>query len=74
MKYTFKMRNVDCGNCALKIEDRIKKLDGVNDCKVNFLTEKIKLDVEYDKLEGLKPQILSEARKVEEECEIEFDK
>ena len=39
MKKSFKIE-VDCANCALKVEDAIRKVDGVIDVKVNFLTQR----------------------------------
>lgn len=51
---------VDCANCAAKIEDAIKKIDGVNDCSIAFMTQKIMLDVDDLKSD----EILKEAQKV----------
>lgn len=52
MKKKFKMENLDCANCAAKMEDAISKLDGVTDCSVNFLTQKFMLDAEDDKFDA----------------------
>ncbi len=59
---------VDCAVCAQKCEDAIKKLDGVEDCKVNFMTQK--MIVEAQNPDGLLKQILKAARKVEPDFEI----
>lgn len=58
MKKKFKMENLDCANCAAKMEEAISKLDGVNDCSVSFLTQKFMLDAEDDKFDA----VLEEAR------------
>ena len=55
----YKMEEVDCAGCAAKMEAKIKKLDGVNDASVSFLHQKLKLDVEDDKLE----EVLEKAQK-----------
>ena len=59
MKKTFKMENLDCANCAAKMETAIKKIDGVNDCSINFMTEKISIDAEDDKFD----EVLTAAQK-----------
>ncbi len=40
MRKVFKLDEIDCAVCAGKLEDAIKKLDGVEDAKINFLTQK----------------------------------
>ena len=46
MKKKFKLTDLDCANCAAKMEDAIKKLDGVNDASVNFMTQKMMVDAD----------------------------
>ena len=46
MKKKFKLVDLDCANCAAKMEGAIKKIDGVNDATVSFLTQKLTLDAE----------------------------
>ena len=58
MKKTYKME-VDCANCAAKMEDAIRKIEGVNDARVNFMTQKLVLDCDEERLD----QILKEAKK-----------
>ena len=45
MKKTIKVENLDCANCASKIEKAINKVEGVESANVNFITQKIKLDL-----------------------------
>ena len=59
MKKTYKME-VDCANCAAKLEDAIRKIEGVHDARVNFMTQKLVLDCDEDRLDA----ILKEAKKV----------
>lgn len=59
MKKTFKMENLDCANCAAKMEAAIKKIDGVNDCSISFMTQKISIDAEDDKFD----EVLTAAQK-----------
>ena len=43
MKKVFKLQDLDCANCARKMEDAIKKIDGVQDASVSFMTQKMTL-------------------------------
>ena len=70
MKKTYKI-NVDCANCANKMENAAKGTDGVKDAVVNFMTLKMKVEFE----EGADPasvmqQVLQNCKKVESDCEI----
>ena len=70
MKKTYKI-DVDCANCAAKMEDAAKKTPGVADCTVNFMT--LKMIVTFD--EGAEPatvmqDVLKNCKRVEDDCEI----
>lgn len=70
MKKTYKI-DVDCANCANKMEVAAKNTDGVKDATVNFMT--LKMIVEFD--EGQEPksvmkEVLKNCKKVEDDCEI----
>ena len=70
MKKTYKIE-VDCANCANKMEQATKKTSGVANAVVNFMTQK--MTVEF--AEGQDPavvmkQVLKNCKKVEDDCEI----
>ena len=70
MKKTYRI-DVDCANCANKMEDAARKTDGVADCTVNFMM--LKMHVEFE--EGQDPKAVMEqvrrnCKKVEDDCEI----
>lgn len=70
MKKTYKI-DVDCANCANKMEEAVRKTAGVKDATVNFMT--LKMIVEFE--DGAEPKaVMQEARKkckkVEDDCEI----
>ena len=72
MKKTYKIE-VDCANCANKMEEATKKTEGVKDATVNFMT--LKMNVEFE--EGADPaevmeRVLKNCKKVEDDCEIFF--
>ena len=68
----YNIENVDCANCAAKMEEGIKKLDGVNDARVNFLTQKLVVDTEREDLKELQKEILKACRKIDDDVEIDF--
>lgn len=70
MKKTYKI-DVDCANCANKMEEAAKNTDGVKDAVVNFMT--LKMSVEFE--EGAEPsdvmkEVVKNCKKVEDDCEI----
>lgn len=70
MKKTFKLIDLDCANCAAKMEAAIKKLDGVNDASVNFMTQKMTVDADDARFEAIMDEAQKICRKFEPDCEI----
>ena len=70
MKKTFKLVDLDCANCAAKMETAIRKIDGVHDASVSFMTQKMTVDAEDEKFEAIMDQVVKVCRKVEPDCEI----
>ena len=70
MKKTYKLIDLDCANCAAKMEAAIKKLDGVNDASVSFLSQKMTIDAEDDKFDEIVKQAVKVCKKVEPDCVI----
>ncbi len=70
MKKTYKMRDLDCANCAAKMEDAIRKLDGVQDVSISFMTQKLTIEAEEDRLDEIMRQAVKVCKKVEPDCEI----
>ncbi|MBE5892029.1 MAG: heavy-metal-associated domain-containing protein [Lachnospiraceae bacterium] len=70
MKKTYKIE-VDCANCALKMETAAKKVEGVADAAVSFMTQKMKVEFEEGAEEAAVMQaVLKACKKVESDCEI----
>ena len=62
---------IDCANCANKIETALKKVDGVKDVAINFMTQKLTLEIEDDKdADKVIELCKKEAKKVESDAEI----
>lgn len=70
MKKTYKMRDLDCANCAAKMEDAIRKLDGVQAVSISFMTQKLTIEAEEERLDEIMRQAVKVCRKVEPDCEI----
>ena len=70
MRKSFKLDEIDCANCALKLEDAIKKVDGVDDAKVNFLTQKLTLSAADDRFNAVLDDVIALVAKVEPDCEV----
>ena len=70
MKKKFKLQDLDCANCAAKMEDGIKKLPCVNDASVSFMTQKLTIDADDDKFDEIMKQVVEVCAKVEPDCKI----
>ncbi|CDA28060.1 cation transporter [Eubacterium sp. AF19-12LB] len=70
MKKKFKLQDLDCANCAAKMEDLIKKIDGVNDASVSFMTQKMMVDADDARFDGIMKEVVKVCAKVEPDCKI----
>lgn len=71
MKKKFKIKGLDCANCAAKIEDEIKKIDGVKDANVSFMTENLKLEVADDsKFDEVLDEVCDVIKRVEPDSSL----
>lgn len=72
MKKSYKIE-VDCANCARKMEDAANKTEGVKEAVVNFMAQKMSVEfAEGADEKATMAQVLKNCRKVESDCEIEF--
>ena len=70
MKKKFKLQDLDCANCAAKLEDLIKKIDGVNDASVSFMTQKMMVDADDARFDDIMKEVVKVCAKVEPDCKI----
>ncbi len=70
MKKTYKIE-VDCANCAAKMEEAAKNTAGVADAVVSFMTQKMKVEFENDAdVQSVMTQVVKNCKRVEDDCEI----
>ena len=72
MKKRFQLTNLDCANCAAKMERAIQKLDGVHEATVSFMTQKLALDADDDRFEEILKKVEEAIRKVDPDCTIRW--
>ena len=70
MKKTFKMIDLDCANCAAKMEAAIKKIDGVKSATVSFMTQKMTIEADDERFDEIVKLAVKECKKVEPDCEV----
>ena len=70
MKKKFKLIDLDCANCAAKMENAIKKIDGVEDANVSFMTQKMTIVAEEQEFERIMKEVVKVCSKVEPDCQI----
>ena len=70
MKKKFKLTDLDCANCAAKMEDAIKKIKGVEDASVSFMTQKMTIEAAEDQFDRIMQEVVAVCKKVEPDCVI----
>lgn len=70
MTKRFRLEDLDCANCAAKMENAIKKLDGVEDATVSFMMQKLTVTADEGRFEEIMDRIEKTCRKVEPDCRI----
>lgn len=70
MKKKFKLEDLDCANCAAKMEEGIKKISGVKDANVSFLAQKMTIEAEDEKFDEIMKEVVAVCEKIEPDCKI----
>ncbi len=71
MKVKFKIKGIDCANCAAELERAIQKIDGVTEASLSFMTEKLVMEIEDDRKEEVLKNLKKVVKKEEPDCTIE---
>ena len=70
MKAVLKLEGLDCANCAAKIENEVKKIDGLDEANLSFMTQKLTLEAPESDLERIVDEASRIAKKIEDEVNI----
>lgn len=70
MKKVFKLEELDCAHCAAKMEDGIRKLDGVINVQVNFLSQKLTLEADDNEFDTILKKAKDIIKKIEPDCVV----
>lgn len=70
MKKVFQLEELDCANCAAKMELQINKLDGVIKASVSFMTQKLTLEAEEEKFDNIVVEAAKLIKKIEPDCRL----
>ena len=72
MKKKFKLQDLDCANCVAKMEEAIKKIEGVSDATVSFMTQKMTIEADDSRFDEIMKEVVSACKKVEPDCIIQL--
>ena len=69
MKKTYQLENLDCANCAAKMETAINQIEGVDKATVSFMTQKLTVETSGN-IEKIMAEVIKVISKVEPDCEV----
>lgn len=70
MRKVFKLDNLDCANCAAKMEDAIKKINGVQDASMRFMTQKLLIEADEANMDAVVDEAVKVCKKIEPDMTI----
>lgn len=70
MKKTFELEDLDCAHCAAKMEEGIRKLDGVTSATVSYIAQKLVIEADDARFDEIMKEVVKVCRKVEPDCRI----
>lgn len=70
MKKTYRLEDLDCANCAAKMENAIKDIPGVNDCSISFMAQRMTIDADEKSFNSIMKKAVKACRKIEPDCTI----
>ncbi|MGN1070606.1 MAG: cation transporter [Candidatus Fimadaptatus sp.] len=70
MRKVFKMEDLDCANCAAKMEDAISRIEGVESVSVSYIMQRLTLVASDDKFDDIVRQAQKVCRRIEPDCRI----
>ena len=71
MKNKFKIKGIDCANCAAKLESTIQKIEGVEDASISFMTERLVIECKEEEKQEVMEKVKKVVKKEEPDATIE---
>ena len=72
MKKKFKLKNLDCANCAAKMEEAVKRIEGVSDATVSFMTQKMSIEADEGRFDEIMKEVVAVCKRIEPDCVIQM--
>ncbi|MHB1314068.1 MAG: cation transporter [Christensenellales bacterium] len=73
MKRQARFTDLGCAVCAAEMEEAIKKIDGVNNATINYMTQKLTIEAEESMFEDIMKKVSSVCRRIEPGCKLMFE-
>lgn len=70
MRKVFKLEDLDCANCAAKMESAIAKIDGVTSVTISFMAQKMTIEADDARFDDIMKEVVKTCKKVEPDCRI----
>lgn len=70
MKKVYRLEDLDCANCAAKMERAVAKIDGVNEVSISFMGQRMSIDADEGRFEEIMDSVVKACKKVEPDCTI----
>lgn len=70
MKKNYKLEDLDCANCAAKMERAVAKIDGVNSVSISFMSQRMAIEADDSRFDEIMDQVVKTCKKVEPDCRI----
>ena len=70
MKKVYRLEDLDCANCAAKMECAVRKIDGVDSASVSFMAQKLTLEADDDRFDEILKEVVAVCRRIEPDCTI----
>ena len=72
VKKVYLVENLDCANCAAKMEDAIRRIDGVQEASVSFMAQKLTITADDARFDAIMKEVVKACRRVEPDCLIKL--
>ena len=70
MKKNYKLEDLDCANCAAKMERAVAKIDGVNSVSISFMSQRMAIEADEARFDEIMERVAKACKKVEPDCRI----